>query len=78
MDRRAVTLVAMRFFDRRPLGWLLLGIFAALYSCRSLAAGIEALVDRDAVILFWRVVELAFFSWLTFVSIGRTAVPAPG
>lgn len=67
----------MRFFDRRPLGWLLLGSFAALYSCRSLVAAVGALADGDDVILFWRVVELGFFAWLAVASVRRTALPAP-
>lgn len=62
------------FFDRRPLRWLLLGLFAALYAVRSLVGAGVALSEGDRVILFWRVVELVFFAWLAVLSIRRTTV----
>lgn len=64
--------------DRRPLGWLLLGVFAALYACRSLVGAVEAGFEGDGVIVFWRTVELVFFATLAVASIQRTSVASVG
>lgn len=64
-----------RFLARRPLGWLLLGLFSALYSCRAAIGGLIALEHGDCVIVFWRTVELVFFSVFAVASIRRTRVP---
>lgn len=64
-----------RIFDRRPLGWLLLAVFSALYSCRAAVGAVIAVIHGDNVVVFWRVVELVFFAWLAVASMRRTSAP---
>lgn len=64
-----------RIFDRRPLGWMLLAVFSALYCGRAAVGAVIAVTHGDNAVVFWRVVELVFFAWLAVASMRRTSVP---